>query len=50
MARDEASRDFVAPSATSRPKKLAPLAYKLVRSTCGKSSYYAEVPGSWRKN
>ena len=50
MARDKAFRDFVVRSATSRPKKLAPLAYKLVRSTCAKSTYCAEVPGSWGKN
>ena len=30
------SRNFVARSAASRPRKLAPLAKKLVRSTCGK--------------
>ena len=32
------SRDFVARSAAARPKKLAPFAWKLVRSTCGKSN------------
>ena len=41
---------FFARLATSRSKKRAPLAYKLVRSTCGKSIYCAEVLGSWGKN
>ena len=39
LKRDKStSRDFVARLATSRPKKLAPLAKKLLRSICGKSS------------
>ena len=33
------SHDFVARLATSRSKKLAPLAKKLVRSTCSKSTW-----------
>ena len=39
MQRQEyTSRDFVARLAAPRPKKLAPLSKKLVRSTCSKST------------
>ena len=34
MWRGTTTRDFVAPLATSRPKKLTPLAKKLVKWTC----------------
>ena len=34
MWRGTTSRDFVAPLATSQPKKLTPLAKKLVKWTC----------------
>ena len=38
--RGTTSRDFVAPLAASRPKELAPLAKKLVKSTCCMSTFF----------